>query len=132
MTNIVTGRVHHFKLTVSDQNRARDFYSGVLNFKVLADYGTTYLLSNGSVNLAVGLAPDPSRASVGDRFDENRVGLDHICLTVPALADLEAAVKMFDERGISHGEIEDAGGTGYLLTFRDPDNIQVELGAPKV
>ena len=34
-----------------------------------------------------------------------------------------------DELGIAHGEIKDAGyGSG--LSFRDPDNIALELFAP--
>ena len=45
---------------------------------------------------------------------------------------LEEAVKLFDEQGVSHGEIKDLGGLGIcVLAFRDPDNIQVELTAPK-
>jgi len=110
MPIIPTGAVHHLKLTVTDRDRSRDFYTQLLNFKVLADYGSTCVMGNGSVNLAVGPAPDLGRASVGDRFDENRVGLDHICLRVPSLADLEAAVKLFDDHGVNHGVIEDAGG----------------------
>jgi catechol 2,3-dioxygenase-like lactoylglutathione lyase family enzyme len=58
--------------------------------------------------------------------------LDHVSFNVASHADLEAAVKLFDEQGISHGEIKDLGGLGiYVLAFRDPDNIQVELTAPK-
>jgi hypothetical protein len=47
-------------------------------------------------------------------------------------ADLEQAARLFDERGVSHGEIEDlTAALGiYVLAFRDPDNIQMELTAP--
>ena len=47
-------------------------------------------------------------------------------------AELESAIQLFDERDIPHGEIKDLDGLGiYVLAFRDPDNIQVELTAPK-
>jgi glyoxylase I family protein len=67
----------------------------------------------------------------GDRFDENRVGLDHISLSVRSRADLDEAARIFDERGVLHGEVKDlgAGSRLYVLAFRDPDNIQLELSA---
>lgn len=37
---------------------------------------------------------------------------------------------MLSERGIAHGDIKDIGA-GYILEFRDPDNIALELFAPK-
>jgi hypothetical protein len=41
-------------------------------------------------------------------------------------------VRLFDERDVPHGEIKDLGpDLGiYVLAFRDPDNIQLELTAP--
>jgi hypothetical protein len=46
--------------------------------------------------------------------------------------ELEKAVSILHERGVPHGEIEDLGDMGIcVLAFRDPDNIQLELSAPK-
>jgi len=46
--------------------------------------------------------------------------------------DLERAMQEFNRRGIPHGEIKDLGGLGILvMAFRDPDNIQLKLTAPK-
>ena len=132
MNIIPTGAVHHLALTVTDSERSRDFYVNLLGFQVLAEFDTTRILSNGNLVLAVKPAPDLARAIKDDRFDENRVGLDHLSLSVASLADLEQALKTIDERGIPHGEIEDQGAMGFCtLTFRDPDNIQLELSAPK-
>jgi glyoxylase I family protein len=76
-------------------------------------------------------APDPSQAIAGDRFNENRIGLDHLSLSVASKADLEAAVQLLEERGVDHGEVKPLDGFGIaVLAFRDPDNIQVELTAP--
>ena len=131
MTSISTGAVNHITLTVTDRDRAREFYTGVLGFKFLMEYGPKYLLSNDSVILALNLSPDPERAISADRFDENRVGLDHVSFNVSSHEGLEQAVQLFDERGISRGEIKDLADLGiYVLAFRDPDNIQVELTAP--
>ena len=55
-------------------------------------------------------------------------------LTGLSRADLEAAAKLFDDNGISHGTINDLGEYGLpvvVMSFRDPDNIQLELTAPK-
>ncbi len=131
--SIKTGGVNHLALTVTDLKRARDFYTGLLGFQTLMEMGPTrVMLSNGSAILALSLAPDPKRAPRGDRFDENRVGLDHLSFSVASRADLDRAVRLFDERGVPHGEIEDTGPAMrmYLLAFRDPDNTQLELTAP--
>jgi glyoxylase I family protein len=127
---MATGAVHHLALTVTDVNRARTFYTELLGFQQVAELGPRVLLSNGSVILALGPAPDPQQAVGDDGFDENRVGLDHFSLSVGSRADLEAAIGLFDELGVSHGEIKDLEAFGiYVLAFRDPDNIQLELTA---
>jgi glyoxylase I family protein len=132
MAALSTGAIHHITLTVTDLNRARDFYTNVIGFQFITEFGPKYLLSNGSVVLALNLSPDPNRSIQNDKFDENRVGLDHVSLGVANVAELEKAVKLFDEQGVSHGEIKDLAGLGVcVLAFRDPDNIQVELTAPK-
>jgi len=132
MAEISTGTINHFALTVTDIDRARDFYTEVLGFQFVTEFGPKYLLSNDQVILAINESPDPDRAIQGDRFDENRVGLDHISFSVGSREDLEQAMHEFDRRGISHGEIKDLGGLGILvMAFRDPDNIQLELTAPK-
>jgi glyoxylase I family protein len=131
--SIATGAVHHLALTVTDLRRARDFYTGLLGFQTVMELSPSrVLIGNGSAVLALSLAPDPSRAPRGDRFDENRVGLDHLCFSVGGRGDLERAARLFDERGVSHGEIEDLGKEMrmYTMAFRDPDNTQLELTAP--
>jgi len=131
MTTIPTGAVNHITLTVTDRDRARDFYTSVLGFQFLMEFGPKYLLSNGSVILALNLSPDPARAISDDRFDENRVGLDHVSFNVGSHEVLEQAAQLFDERGIPRGEIKDLGDLGiYVMAFRDPDNMQLELTAP--
>lgn len=131
---VTTGSVHHLALTVTDTARSKEFYSKYLGFSHLMDLGAKVIMSNGSVVLAVNPPPDPEQALMDDVFTEHRVGLDHLSFSVSSRADLEAAVELFDRDGISHGSINDLGEYGlpiYVLAFRDPDNIQLELTAPK-
>jgi len=130
---IQLGPMHHVALTVSDQTRSRDFYTSIFDLKVLTIIGPKMILANESLILGLNVPPDPAQAIPNDRFSESRLGLDHISFSVPNYNALEAAVKFFDEKGIAHGTINNLGEAGipiYVLSFRDPDNIQLELTAP--
>lgn len=129
---IATKNIHHLTLTVTNVGRAQEFYTSLLNFQPIMEFGSRILLGNGSIVLVLTPAPDPSRAISNDSFDENRVGLDHVSFSVGSRDELEAAVNLFDDRDVPHGEIKDLGpDLGlYVLAFRDPDNIQLELTAP--
>ena len=126
---IPTGGVHHLRLTVTDVDRARDFYTSVLGFHVAVTLPNGVLLSNGSVMLGIG--PGPAGGVSGDRFDENRVGLDHLSFSVSDRSILDDAARLLDERNIPNGGVKDLGADFglYILAFRDPDNIQLELTA---
>ena len=79
-------------------------------------------------NLIMGLRP---MAPAGDQFDPDRVGLDHLSFGVPSRADLEQAAALFDEHGVAHGVITRLPSFGIdILSFKDPDGIQLELTAP--
>lgn len=133
MSAIKTGAVHHQTLTVSNLERSEKFYTGLLGFQKVMDLSPTrMLLSNGAAIIALTLPPDPGQAIQNDVFNENRLGLDHLSFSTSSRQDLEDAVRLFDSEGVSHGEIKDLGPVIplYVLAFRDPDNIQIELTAP--
>ena len=69
--------------------------------------------------------------SDGDRsqFDERRVGLDHFALHVRERSDLDEWVYPFDQLGIPYSGIKSVDYAG-IVTFRDPDNIQLEICWP--
>ena len=132
-TTIQTEAIHHVTLTVTDLPRAIAFYTTLLGFQKAVELGPSrVLLANGKTILALTEAPDATQAILNDRFNENRVGLDHLSFNVSNHNKLEEAVRQFKQQGISHGEIKDLGPDFgiYVLAFRDPDNIQLELTAP--
>jgi glyoxylase I family protein len=131
MPPMATGPVHHLRLTVSDVDRSRAFYTEIVGFQFVTDLPSGVFLSNGAVGLGLSPSPDPSRAPANDQFDEARIGLDHLSFSVASCDELERAQQLLDERGMPHGEVTDLGDAFglYILAFRDPDNIQLELTA---
>ena len=123
--SIKHSHVHHVALTVTDVERSAAFYNQI-GFEKFTEVGPRSLHSNGTVMVAL----IPTEAT-NDRFDETRVGLDHLSFQVESRADLETAVAYFDEHGIPHGGITDLGDFGVsILTCHDPDNIALEFTAP--
>jgi catechol 2,3-dioxygenase-like lactoylglutathione lyase family enzyme len=133
--------IHHLRLTVTDLARSREFYTTLLGFQVAVDSpppddpaaAEAFSVLFGGVvmargNLLLGLRPV---APEGDRFDPDRAGLDHLSFGVASREDLEQAARLFDERGVKHGVITRLPSFGIdVLSFDDPDGIQLELTAP--
>ncbi|GAT11749.1 glyoxalase [Mycolicibacterium novocastrense] len=137
---ITTTSVAHIRLTVTDIERSREFYEAVFGWSVFielpegADAATRQALSflYGGViydlgGVLVGLRP---AAMSTDAFDENRTGLDHVAFRLTSKDELDSAESHLDSLGVEHEPIKDIGPM-YILEFRDPDNIALELTAPK-
>jgi glyoxylase I family protein len=141
---VTCGAIHHMRLTVTNVERSREFYTKVLGFEVavgeeppgdhpdhdvLSDslQGGVILMNQG---MFIGLRPvDESHG--GDRFDPHRVGLDHVSFSAETRADLEKASVALDELGVPHGPVRDLPPFGMcFLAFFDPDGIALELSAP--
>lgn len=130
---ITTTGVHHIRLIVTDPARSLAFYTGLLNFKLAAELPPGYVMTNGSILLGITPAWNPDQAPPDDRFSPNRVGLDHLSFGVADRAELEKAAALFDQHGVEHGEIRDLPPFGItILSFSDPDGVQLELTAPLV
>ena len=137
---IPCGDIHHLRLTVTDVQRSCEFYTGLLGFQVAVESpppgdpaaeAAFSVLFGGVVmirgNLLMGLRP---MAPEADHFNPDRVGLDHLSFGVPGRDDLERAARLFDEHGVTHGEITRLESFGIdVLPFEDPDGIQLELTA---
>ena len=139
--HVPVGPLHHLRLTVTDIERSRQFYTSMLGFQVAvespppgdpSEAEAFRILFGGVVmvrgDLLMGLRP---MAPEGDRFDPDRVGLDHLSFSVASRDDLEQAVRLFDEQGVPHGTITRLSSFGIdVLPFEDPDGVQLELTAP--
>ena len=135
---ISASSIEHVRLTVTDIDRSRKFYESVFGWTVAFEVpddaddatreqlaflfgGVIYDIGNGLIGL---------RPVANDRFDEDRTGLDHLCLGVASRAELDTAAAHLDDLGIAHEPIKDIG-PGFILEFRDPDHIALELMSPK-
>ena len=123
--------VTHVAITVSDLSVSVPWYQRLLGADPVLDEDTgpfrhvVFLVGGG----LLGLHGFPEGVPSGDRFDERRLGLDHIAFGVANRDELVAWGARLDELGIAHGELKDAGyGSG--VSFRDPDNIALEFFAP--
>lgn len=131
----------HVRLTVTDIRRSKDFYDRIFGWQVAVDAsaraddpavrqsreqyygGVVYQTPQGTL---FGLRP------VGtEEFNPDVTGLDHLSFAVETRAALEAAATELDNAGIEHGEVTDLTDVGLaILSFQDPDDINVELSAP--
>lgn len=135
---ITSTSIAHVRLTVTDIERSRRFYESVFGWPVLLEvpenadeairnlYGFLF----GGVIYDLGGTLLGLRPVATDRFNEDRCGLDHIAFRLGSRAELDAAAEHLDEVGVVHEPVKDIGPS-YILEFRDPDNIALELTAPK-
>jgi glyoxylase I family protein len=123
--------IAHVAVTVSDLGRSAPWYQRLFDSKPVLDEDT------GPFHHVVWMLGGPtlfgihqhSRPESGDAFSELRPGLDHVGFGVAGRSELEEWEKRLDAMGIPHGGIVDAP-YGCGLSFRDPDNIALELFAP--
>jgi glyoxylase I family protein len=127
---------HHFSATVSDVEASVDWYQRVLGLQRLPapfpHYGSektghAIVLMDADAGIAIGLHHHDGND--GQPFDETRTGLDHIAMSVPDRADLDAWAARLDSLGVPHNGVNDTHDPipYSALVFRDPDNIQLEF-----
>ena len=131
----------HVRLTVTDIQRSKTFYDQVFGWPAAVDFsgsvgepgvresaeqfygGTIYQTPQGTL---FGLRPVGS-----DSFDPDRTGLDHVSFAVASRSDLEQAHRALTDAGVACGDIIDFTDAGMaILSFQDPDDINIELTAP--
>ena len=131
MSQFRVQQVDHIELYVPDQYEAARWYKQVFGIGYRMeephDGGVGKLLADEQMRLIIVLHHHD--ANQGESFSERRTGLDHVGLSVPSRADLEAWQRHLQELGVVQSPITDRP-YGSVLVFRDPDNIQLELFAP--
>lgn len=122
---------HHMALTVRDVELSAAWYAELLGMKQVMSG------DDDTVRFRVLMHPESGwimgirqyREGSGDRFDEFRTGLDHLAFSVSSRADLDDWARELDARGVAHAPVADTP-VGSVVTFRDPDNIQLEFWYP--
>jgi catechol-2,3-dioxygenase len=122
--------ITHVAVTVNDLSVSVPWYTRLFGVDPVLDentgpfHHTVYLLGN----TLFGVHGFPQLEST-EPFEERRPGLDHVAFGCANRAELEEWESHLNDLGIEHGGIVDAHyGSG--LSFRDPDNIALELFCP--
>ncbi len=138
---IPAGEIHYLRLTVTDMQRSREFYPSLLGSQVAVESpppgdpaaDEAFSILFGGVVMIRGNVTKGRRpaAPAGDRFDPDRVGLDHLSFGVASREDLEQALRLFDKHGLRRGAITRLLSFGIdVISFEDPGGIQLELTTP--
>jgi len=95
--------------------------------KNVMDIPGTYYCVGGRTGFAIREAPEEHR---GQRFDQDRVGLHHICFRARSKDDVDEAYEFVKTLGakVIHGPEEAIWAPGYYsILFEDPDGIRLEI-----
>lgn len=124
--------VHHLTISVTDAGRSAEWYQRLLGeATIIHRNGPDWIRirMQWPDGLVIG-ATQHEATDDEDRFDETRVGLDHIGIGCPSEADVRAWADRMDALGIAHGPVEDVA-YGWAVTARDPDGIAIEFFCAK-
>ena len=129
-------RINHLALTVTDLDRSAAWYQDVLGLVEMMrgrneDVGVSFMINVAvDADIAIGLRQF-DEAVDGARFSHLNPGMDHLALQVSDRAELEAWQERLADKGVTFTPIADHP-IAEVLTFRDPDDIQLELWLSKV
>jgi catechol 2,3-dioxygenase-like lactoylglutathione lyase family enzyme len=121
-----TPGLHHVVLTVSNFDRTQAFYRDLLGFDVQrVDYegGSLMYFTVGGVSIYfLKHAQTPPE----DAFSEFRLGLDHLGFKATNEEELQAMADKLVAAGVNTKGVETFATGNKYMSFRDPDNIQLE------
>jgi glyoxylase I family protein len=133
--------LHHLALTVSDLEASLAWYQEIFGLAVVMEAphpgGTGIVMGNQQRTLMIVLHRHD--VNEGERFSERRTGMDHAGFMVATREDLERWQDHLEAHGVTRSTQADGPLTqspiadtpyGFILVFRDPDNIQLEFFAP--
>jgi catechol 2,3-dioxygenase-like lactoylglutathione lyase family enzyme len=119
--------VDHVSLTVTDLNVSARFYTEVLGFTVVLDFGYGLACIHRTTGFTLSLIRHPD--GTGTRFTHRQTGLDHLGLTARTRAELLRWEQRLRELDVEFTPVRDSE-LGHHLNFRDPDGIALELYTP--
>lgn len=118
------GGIDHVTLTVSNLERTKSFYEKLFQTQLAKHKDNSFHLLN--VGIPVWFV-QWEKQYPADRFDERRIGLDHIAYHLETLEELEKIVARLKNMGVKTAGLERFQGKYPYVAFRDPDNIQTEF-----
>ncbi|CAM3743411.1 VOC family protein [Nocardiopsis rhodophaea] len=125
----VTG-LAHLTLSVRDRDASIAFYRSVLGFKEHKTRdGKRWLHTECRHPSGVVLGFTQHADHFKARFDYRHAGVDHISFQVSCLGELEGWEERLTELDIDHSPVVHSDH-GSMLSFSDPDGIQLELYCP--
>jgi len=123
--------INHICLTVSDLKKSLDFYEKVLGWKIIhqdKNFAALAPDTKATKDFILGLGTYRDYKIPKNKFDRNRIGLDHFAFMVGTRQDLEKIEKRLKRLKITmedNGITDDGfGGTGIFT--QDPDGMKVE------
>jgi glyoxylase I family protein len=126
--------IHHVGVTVTDAEASAAWYERVLGFQrqfeerhYRSDAGG-YTIVLGPPDSSFSLGVDHHPTNSGDNFDPTRTGLDHLSFQVASVDALHAWVAHLENQRVPNSGVYPMEGFPLsLVTFRDPDGVQLEL-----
>jgi glyoxylase I family protein len=119
--------ISHVGLTVTDLDRSAAWYTAVLGWKeLMRDRGETSAFAYGMLPGGITLVLRQHDAGESDPFSECRAGLDHLSFSIESMDDLNGLEARLQGAGTAASPVSDMPHA-WMLTFRDPDNIALEV-----
>jgi catechol 2,3-dioxygenase-like lactoylglutathione lyase family enzyme len=127
----IAGRVE-VNLTVRDPMRSASWYSRLLGMEELYDFtsddGGMRYIALVEPNSRLVLCLVGHAGNRGELFSEFHTGLDHLEFLVDRREDLDEWADRLSQLGVEHSGVKEPDYTrNAMITFRDPDNIQLEF-----
>jgi glyoxylase I family protein len=117
-------------LTVADAAASASWYRDVFEMEVTSEYQSneSHLICMRNAATGLELSVQDYASGLSERFNELRTGLDHVEFFVAERSDLDEWIRRLDQLRIDHSGVKEPPySKNAMITFRDPDNIQLEL-----
>ena len=122
-----TPGLNHIIMTIKDVKISQAFYNDLLGFETKNIAAGFFFMTGGiAIFFFSSNHPIPD-----DRFNEFRIGLDHLSFTAPSEAALQSLAEHLQAAGVETQGVETYQTGNQYVAFRDPDNIQLEYWLPK-
>ena len=102
--------VHHITLRVHDLDRALAFYRDVVGLAVDQELPEKIRFQIPGTDTRLVLHLPLAGTPIGDKFDERRIGLDHLALRVDTHAELDALAQRLRAANVVYDLHEDPMG----------------------